>query len=433
MLAPALLSPPSAWPLAVMAALTLATAIQSWPPGRNDDNGRNGQDGANGQDRRDGQHGQARLDGRGRRDGRGGRITLAHAATGAAALSLVTDLVYPGPPGAVIVWYPFETAALLVVLERVVRHVTVPRVAVVGTLTAAAAILLPLRSTLHNPQTGLKESVFAASLCLLPAACATGVGLYLRSLDTRRRHAVALARREQRLEVARDLHDFVAHEVTGILMEVQAAQIDDRDADDPEEWRALLTRVEQASLRALESMDRTVTTLRGAKGTAEANTEGGTMDEPPPTRPHGPADLPELVDRFSAGTTAEVTLTLPDWTVTGDLSRETEETAYRVVLEALTNVRRHAARTGRVEVCVRRSADGRAVELSVTDAGGGTAPARPRRGGGMGLAGLAERVAALGGALEAGPTEQGWRVRCVLPTAARGTTATTPRETPPEH
>lgn len=387
MLLPALVSPPGAWLPAVVAALVLGVAISGWPVGR---------------------------------------VSLGRAAGGVAVLSLVADTVSFGKAGLELLWLPFEAVALLVLLERVVRHVPGARVGLVGGLTGAAAVLLPLRFTLHAPQTGLRESVFLAALAFVPAAVATGVGLYLRSLDRRRADAVALARREQRLEVARDLHDFVAHEVTGIVLEAQAGQLDGEDGG-PVEQRALLQRIEQAGLRALDSMDRTVATLREADGRA--------WEEPPPTRLYGPADLPELLDRFGAMTAAEVTLSLED-EVAGALSREAGDTAYRVVLEALTNVRRHAPRAGRVEVCAVRCADG-GVELSVTDGvglsvTGGAGPGVPtgpfpvalphalqepdgRPGGGTGLAGLAERVSAVGGALEAGPYGQGWRVSCRLP------------------
>ncbi|GAA5609311.1 hypothetical protein Spla01_00441 [Streptomyces platensis] len=369
MLLPALVSPPGAYLPAVVAALALGVAISVWPVGR---------------------------------------VSLARAAAGLAVLSLAADTVAFGKAGLALLWLPFEAVALLVLLERVVRQVPGPRVGLVGGLTGAAAVLLPLRFTLHAPQTGLKESVFLAALAFVPAAGAAGVGLYLRSLDRRRADAVALARREQRLEVARDLHDFVAHEVTGIVLEAQAAQLGEDGG--PVEHRALLHRIEQAGLRALDSMDRTVATLRAADGRTA---------EPPPTRLHGLADLPELLDRFGAMAAAEVTLFLED-EVAGALSREGGDTAYRVVLEALTNVRRHAPRAGRVEVRAARSADG-AVEVSVTDgAPTGPLPRAPREpgerpGGGTGLAGLAERAAAVGGVLEAGPYGKGWRVRCRLP------------------
>ncbi|GGU43353.1 hypothetical protein GCM10010211_03450 [Streptomyces albospinus] len=380
-LAPAAVAPPAGSVLAVMAALALVVAISAWPQGR---------------------------------------ISLAQAAGGTALASLAADLAYAGTPGLVLLWAPFESVALLVLLYRAIRRLPRSRAAALGALVGAAAVALPLRFTLHAVQTGPKESVVMVALALFPAAGATGVGLYLRSLDTRRVHAVALARREQRLELARDLHDFVAHEVTGIVLEAQAAQL---DGDGPGNDRALLERIEQAGLRALDSMDRTVQTLREAGDRAPL--------EPPPTRHHGLADLPELVARFAAMTPARVDVRIgagEGAEPAGALSREAEDTAYRVVLEALTNVRRHAPGATRVMVTAGRSPDG-GLRISVADDAGGPqgAPAATRRGGGTGLVALAERVRALGGALEAGPAVAeetgergpGWRVNCLLPPAAR--------------
>jgi len=95
-----------------------------------------------------------------------------------------------------------------------------------------------------------------------------------------------------------------------------------------------------------------------------------------------------------------------------------QRAVYRVVLESLTNVRRHAARATEVTVSVRRAAEDRdAVDVTVTDDGGrgGLLRLDRRRGGGTGLAELAARVEALGGTLTAGPREKGWRVRARIP------------------
>jgi signal transduction histidine kinase len=83
-----------------------------------------------------------------------------------------------------------------------------------------------------------------------------------------------------------------------------------------------------------------------------------------------------------------------------------------VVIEALTNVRRHAPSATTVTVAV--AVHSGVVEVTVVD-DGGAAPAAPRDGGGTGLAGLDERVRALGGDLHAGPHGAGWRVSCHLP------------------
>lgn len=215
--------------------------------------------------------------------------------------------------------------------------------------------------------------------------------------------------------------------MTGIVLEAQAAQLGGEDGG-PVEHRALLHRIEQAGLRALDSMDRTVATLRAADRRTE---------EPPPTRLYGLADLPELLDRFGSMAAAEVTLSLEE-EVAGALSREAEDTAYRVVLEALTNVRRHAPRAGRVGVRAARSADG-TVEVSVTDgapagpsprsAGAGRAPGRRHRTRRPGRAGRRRRGRPGGGPVRAGVAGQlpAPGVRGALTPGAAGSPAVTPR------
>jgi signal transduction histidine kinase len=237
------------------------------------------------------------------------------------------------------------------------------------------------------------------------ALVAAVVGLYLRKLDTTRVRSVAEARRAQRLQLARDLHDFVAHDVSGMLAQAQAGQyLAERD---PAAAAAAFRRIEAAGLQALASLDRSVHMLGDPDSAAPA-----TLD-----------DLPALVERFAS--TVDVQLEVePDLV----LPREHAATAYRVIVEALTNVRRHAPGAARVAVRVHRSA--RAVLVTVTDDGPTTAAARsgrsgrPRRRGGLGLPGLAERVEALGGTLTAGPTAaNGWRLAATLPLRREGTIA----------
>jgi len=119
---------------------------------------------------------------------------------------------------------------------------------------------------------------------------------------------------------------------------------------------------------------------------------------------------PQLGERFAAAGPAQVHVAL-DREAARAVSAQVAATGYRIVVEALTNVRRHAPDATDVHVVVR--AQGRDLAVSVTDYGSGEAAAQRRSGG---LAGLEERVAALGGTLEAGPAEPaGWQVRAVLP------------------
>ncbi|MFH8407931.1 sensor histidine kinase [Streptomyces sp. NPDC018019] len=399
-----------------------------------------------------------------------GRITPATAVLAAAVLSLAVDIGYRGPKDYAALWEFAEAPALLVLAVRQIRRAPARQAAVGGALAVAAFALLPLRFLYADPPAKGSAVVLLGVLALCFALPPAGVALYLRVQEDRRRRAVARARRAQRLEVAGDLHDFVAHEVTGIVLEVQAARV---AAYDREQTAELLARLEDAGLRALESMDRTVRTLRDPEGHATAGA-GRTADahrhhrqppaadegELPPTRPHGLADLSEMVERFAAtggghmrrngrggdgsgdgsggsggaggtgGTGGseggvQVLLDLDDG-LTGTLSRATEDAVHRVVLEALTNIRRHAAGAGLVTVAVARvpagggPGNGPGVAVTVTDDGGGRPGGPlglPRHSGGTGLAALTGRVEALGGTLTCGRHASGWRVHAVLPAA----------------
>ncbi|MFJ9776005.1 sensor histidine kinase [Kitasatospora sp. NPDC101157] len=333
-----------------------------------------------------------------------GRVTFATAAGAAAGASLVVDLCYSGPYRLPAFWAPFEWLALIGVLFRAVRRLPDHWAGPIGGAVGLAAVALPLRFALRMPQGGAAGPVGGVLFSLLPVLGVAGASLYLRVLDARRERAVVGARREQRLEVARGLHDSVAHEITGIVLEAQAGQLPGQEA---EETSALLRRLEEAGLRALDSMDEMVGALREDQGAA------GT------TRRLGLADLPQLVARFGTKGGPRATVDLAPEAV-GLLSAEAQATAYAVVLEALTNVRRHAPQATEVTVRVASEPDGRAVRVIVGDSGGPAARRlrlRRRPGaGGTGLAGLAARAAAHGGSLTSGPVDpSGWQVCCTLP------------------
>ncbi|MEU9142403.1 histidine kinase [Streptomyces sp. NPDC048349] len=299
--------------------------------------------------------------------------------------------------GAPASWVLLLACLLLPLLALVARWSPVRSGTVTGALGVAAVMLWPV--PLVRTDGSWLETAGAAAFWAVPAFGAVGAGCHLRRLAGRARRAVTDARREQQLALARDLHDFVAHDVSAIVVQAQAARF--VAAQDPEQAVRALERIEAAGLSALESMDRTVHALREAVG-------GPTAPVP------GLAQLPALVDRFEGGTLDA------DPAAVGELSREADTTAYRVAVEALTNVRRHAP--GAVaRVCVRRA--GPDVEVSVTNSaaprGVGALLPRRRRGG-TGLAGLRGRVEAAGGTLQAGAdADGGWRVRAVFPARQR--------------
>ncbi|MFI5801810.1 sensor histidine kinase [Streptomyces sp. NPDC051561] len=354
-----------------------------------------------------------------------GRITLPVAASAATGLSVVADVGYSGHQGIALLWMPFEFVALLVLVGRLVRGVR-RRVVPVAGLAALLVLAVPLRFTLRNPASGANVSLSMVLIAMVPVAGALLIGGHLRTTDARRRRAVVEARQDQRLHMARVLHDFVAHELTGMLIEVQAARATPHD---PDQHRELLGRLEESGLRALDQMDRALHTLRqpdegGAGAGAGADTEALPAADHSPLRVHGLADLPELVDRFSASGSAPAVLDL-DAELVGALREEADETAYSMVIEALTNVRRHAAEASSVSVSVRREGGDRLCVAVTDDAGGGGGGGGlggrggvllgQREGGGTGLVGMRERFVVLGGELSAGATGTGWQVSGTLP------------------
>ncbi|WP_433463299.1 sensor histidine kinase [Spirillospora sp. CA-128828] len=295
-----------------------------------------------------------------------------------------------------------EIGGLLIVLARIVWKARREQLVPIAVLLGVAILATPLR-----------WSVIAAALFTAPlgitVAIALGVGLYLRALDARRARSLAAARRDERLELARDLHDFVAHHVTGIVVQAQAARFAAQSGagQTQEQLDQMFGGIEKAGTEALTSMRRMVGLLRDAQNVnapdGDAVADGGST-----TRPVGDlAQLTELVEGFTHPPAA---LALAPGL--GTLPPEVAASAHRVVQEALTNIRKHAADAASVRVTVARV--GRDVEVAVRDDGRGRGRRLPS--GGFGLTGLSERVGALGGRLRAGPRpEGGWEVVAVLP------------------
>lgn len=324
----------------------------------------------------------------------------------AGAVSLVATALSPRhlTPQAGGAWKLLEIGILLVLLAAAVRWA--PRrqaVAAVATAGAAGALW-----TLPYLDGGLVMRVGAFLSWLFIVAIAAGLGGYPRWTAQRQREAVAAARREQQLALARDLHDFVAHDISGIVVQAQAARF--VAAANPAQALAALERIEAAGLHALAAMDRTVQMLHEPEEQPAPNGPLGAGRSAPRAPLAGVAQLAELVERFTAAGATVARLSL-DPGVAEALPRETGATAYRVVVEALTNVRRHAPAAEQVEVEL-RGVSGAAVRVRVVN-GAGPGPGlghRERGRGGRGLRELGEMVRASGGVFSAGPCEQGWQV-----------------------
>lgn len=308
-----------------------------------------------------------------------------------------------------------EPIVLLVLSVLVVRRSRAGFAA--GALTGIAVPLWLLR---FGPPTWSAESVGGFAAWGTLSAAVLGVGLYLRTLDRGRARAAAAARRAQRLELADDLHDFVVHDINEMLLQAQAGLVlvEGTGAGVAE----LLRRIEGTARRALTTVDRTVHLLHYPETAGSARSVEPAMDGAPRLPKPTMDDLPGLIARFAAtGSIATHADLDPELAAGPSLPPEVATTVYRVVVEALTNVRRHTTDAQHVRVTVAR-APGGCVRVEITDDGRNSGRhAGPGRGG-HGLAGLAARLDVLGGTLSTGPAEPfGWRVIAVLPAHPRST------------
>jgi signal transduction histidine kinase len=206
---------------------------------------------------------------------------------------------------------------------------------------------------------------------------------------------------EERLRIAREIHDVVAHAMTAINVQAGvAAHLLERD---PNQAYDALRNIKHTSGAALTDLRSTLEVLRDPASAA------------PLGPPAGLGDIAELTGGLRS---AGVSVTL-DVDSAADVPAPVQSVAYRIVQEALTNVARHA-RASATTVSVRRVPG--AITVDVTD--DGAAPAHPITGEtlGNGVRGMRERAAAFGGTLEVGPAHPndggGWRVHAWLPMTA---------------
>ena len=221
-----------------------------------------------------------------------------------------------------------------------------------------------------------------------------------RTAEFRRTQAEEARRRagEQRMAIARELHDVLAHHIS--LISVQAGVALHLLDEQPEQARIALTAIRQASRESLGELRSVLELLRRGE-------EGA---------PRAPAPALEALDALVARTAAAgLPVTVEVTGTARPLPAGVGLAAYRIVQEALTNVTRHAGRPVAATVRLGYAPDQLTVE--VTDDGPG---AEDTSGTGSGLLGMAERAAALGGHLDAGPRPGGgFRVAARLPVPER--------------
>ncbi|MCY0944958.1 sensor histidine kinase [Streptomyces antarcticus] len=241
-------------------------------------------------------------------------------------------------------------------------------------------------------------------IALLAMAAACTVGLLSRE---RREHAVELRAQEvaeavvaERLQIARELHDMVAHSI-GIIA-IQAGVGSRVIQTQPEEAREALRAIEATSRETLSGLRRTLVALR------QADPDAAASGRAPLTPSPGLADIERLATATAdAGVRVDVRRDGEQRPLPADI----DLSAYRIVQEALTNVVRHAG-TGHCRVSIEYG-DGE-LSVEIVDDGRGAAEDGPAHG--FGIVGMRERVALLHGRLNVGPRpEGGFRVAARLP------------------
>jgi signal transduction histidine kinase len=219
-------------------------------------------------------------------------------------------------------------------------------------------------------------------------------------LNAARERNAAQAVALDRVNIARELHDVVAHHVS--VMGVQAGAARRVLQTDPQQATGSLEVIEQSARNAVDELHRLLTTLRESETDAASSSAS--------TR--GVDQLGDLADATSAaGTPVELNVIGTPRPVTPLIGF----TLYRVAQEALTNTRKHGGPLARVDVRLRYLDDD--VELEIVDTGIGRSLAPGK--GGLGQVGMRERIAAVGGELELGPRARGgYLVRARIPVGA---------------
>ena len=255
-----------------------------------------------------------------------------------------------------------------------------------GVISVAAVL-----GVVVDSDAGLDEAI--GGITILLTSMALGVAV-------RSQHAVRIRRLEQakvdeRVQLARELHDTVAHHVSAIAIQAQAGRA--LAATRPEASVEVLEVIEREASRALGEMRAMVGVLRN--------------QDPAEYAPrHGVADLPGLASAAGAGPPVRVSLS----GALDELPAAVDAAVYRIVQEAVTNARRHARHASAVDVRV--EGDDAAVRLSVRDDG----EPLSATGRGFGITGMVERAQLLGGECVVGPqSPRGWTVEATLPKEVR--------------
>ncbi|MCC7363519.1 MAG: sensor histidine kinase [Dehalococcoidia bacterium] len=262
--------------------------------------------------------------------------------------------------------------------------------AAIGLVIVVVSAFLAVAAT----STEFVEALLGSGFFLFSAA----LGAAVRYRGHARQRDFEQVRLRERAQLARELHDTVAHHVSAIAIQAQAGRM--LATTQPDRVLDVFGVIEEAASRTLDEMRTMVGALRDGESPAA-------LAPQPSVR-----DIEQFARRDGSGARVEVELTGS----LDDLSPSLAATLYRIAQEAVTNATRHARHATRIDVQVR--GDDRCVRLTVAD--NGERVTAGRNPSGFGLAGMSERAAQFGGTLEAGPNAGGgWIVQAVLPRRSR--------------
>jgi signal transduction histidine kinase len=313
-----------------------------------------------------------------------------------AVLLVFYALGYPGFPPSLLLAVPLYDVARA---GYVWRAVPVPAAFLsAGYLVAVRRGTPPLDAiALFLPEIALAAvAILVGALVHSRREYAAEVRLRLRMVEAEREREAERRVNQERLRIARELHDTVAHAIATITVQAGAAlHVAGRE---PERATEALTSIRRTGKTALAEMSTVLHILRG---------------ESP--APPGNSGLDRLPDLLTAVREAGLDVALGGDPDGGRLAATTDHAAYRILQEALTNVLRHAGSSAHAQVLLTWSSQW--LTLEVCDDGDGADGSAER--GGHGLTGMRERAVTVGGRLEAGPrSEGGFRVWARLPREA---------------
>lgn len=319
---------------------------------------------------------------------------------GAGVAGAVLDLLYPAGPGYILAFMAVAAIGL-----RLPRRTALAA----GAVVVLAAGFAEAYTSEHPLSGALNLAIGAGFLFVASAFAAVNRDAHAQAEALLRQEAATRAAREEaaalaeRSRLARELHDVLAHTLSGLAVQLEGARLLAEFTEADPRLTEQVGNAQRLACDGMASAKRAVATLRG--------------DALP-----GPDQLPGLIEQtLRSGIPVS-------YEVLGEpqpLAGESGLAIYRTVQEALTNTAKYAGRGASADVTLRWEPD--QVVAEIVDAGGDSVPAGLPSGG-LGLTGLAERAALAGGRLETGPTGDGWRVQLAMPIARFAPTIAAPEQ-----